>query len=67
MNPKTAEIVAKVLGWDGPRIDREVAAYEARVQAELDSQKELADSEANEERLSAPDPRPIPVSRSLPA
>jgi glycerol-3-phosphate dehydrogenase len=63
----TAELVADALGWDGARIDAEVAAYEARVQAELDSQKELADSEANEERLAAPDPRPIPVSRTLPA
>jgi glycerol-3-phosphate dehydrogenase len=43
-----------------------VAAYEARVQAELDSQKELADSEANEERVGAPDPRTIPVSRTTP-
>ena len=63
----TAEIVAATLGWDEARIESEVAAYTARVQAELDSQKELADSEANEERLSAPDPRPIPVSRTSPA
>lgn len=60
----TAEIVASALGWDEARIDSEVAAYEARVQAELDSQKELADSEANEERIHAPDPRAIPVSRT---
>ncbi len=60
----TAEIVASALGWDEARIDSEVAAYEARVQAELDSQKELADSEANEERIHAPDPRSIPVSRT---
>ncbi|GAB3066674.1 glycerol-3-phosphate dehydrogenase/oxidase [Intrasporangium mesophilum] len=59
-----AEIVAPVLGWDDERVDTEVAAYLARVQAELDSQKELADSEANEERLSAPDARRIPVSRA---
>ncbi len=32
--------------------------------AELESQKELADSEANAERLSAPDNRRIPVSRA---
>ena len=62
----TAELVADALGWDAARMETEVAAYTARVQAELDSQKELADSEANEERLSAPDPRPIPVSRTTP-
>ena len=38
--------------------------YLARVEAELESQKELADSEANAERLSAPDVRRIPVSRA---
>ncbi len=45
------------------RVEAEVAAYLARVEAELESQKELVDSEANAERLSAPDPRRIPVSR----
>jgi glycerol-3-phosphate dehydrogenase len=59
-----AEIVAPVLGWDDAQVEAEVAAYLARVEAELDSQKELADSEANEERLSAPDARRIPVSRA---
>ena len=59
-----AEIVAPVLGWDEKQVEEEVAAYLARVDAELDSQKELADSEANAERLSAPDVRRIPVSRT---
>jgi len=59
-----AEIVAPVLGWDAARVDAEVDAYVARVEAELESQKELADSEANAERLSAPDVRRIPVSRA---
>ena len=45
-------------------VETEVAAYIARVEAELESQKELADSEANAERLSAPDVRRIPVSRA---
>jgi glycerol-3-phosphate dehydrogenase len=61
--PAVAALVAPVLGWDEQRVADEVAAYRARVDAELDSQKELADSEANAERLAAPDPRPIPVSR----
>jgi glycerol-3-phosphate dehydrogenase len=59
-----AEIVAPVLGWDEQRTDDEIAAYTARVAAELESQKELEDSEANSERLAAPDVRQIPVSRS---
>ncbi|WP_043647924.1 glycerol-3-phosphate dehydrogenase/oxidase [Terracoccus sp. 273MFTsu3.1] len=59
-----AEIVAPVLGWDPERVEAEVSGYIARVEAELESQKELADSEANAERLSAPDVRRIPVSRA---
>jgi glycerol-3-phosphate dehydrogenase len=59
-----ARLIAPVCGWDDERVAREVAAYRARVEAELESQKELADSEANAERLSAPDNRRIPVSRA---
>ncbi|HET6667425.1 MAG TPA: glycerol-3-phosphate dehydrogenase/oxidase [Intrasporangium sp.] len=58
-----ADIVAPVFGWDDERIEAEVAAYLARVDAELESQQEIVDTEANAERLSAPDPRRIPVSR----
>ncbi|WP_404389310.1 glycerol-3-phosphate dehydrogenase/oxidase [Humibacillus xanthopallidus] len=59
-----AGLIAPICGWDDERVAREVAAYRARVSAELESQKELADSEANAERLSAPDNRRIPVSRA---
>ena len=59
-----ARLIAPICGWDDERVAREVAAYRARVSAELESQKELADSEANAERLSAPDNRRIPVSRA---
>ncbi|HKX67379.1 MAG TPA: glycerol-3-phosphate dehydrogenase/oxidase [Intrasporangium sp.] len=58
-----ADIVAPVFGWDKDRVEAEVAAYLARVDAELESQQGIADTEANAERLSAPDPRRIPVSR----
>ena len=58
-----ADIVAPVFGWDEARVEAEVAAYLARVDAELESQQEVVDTEANAERLSAPDPRRIPVSR----
>jgi len=59
-----SHLVAPLFGWDEEQRAAEVAAYRARVEAELDSQKELADSEANAERLSAPDVRQIPVSRA---
>ena len=59
-----ARLVAPILGWDDEQVAHEVAAYHARVEAERESQKELADSEANAERLSAPDARRIPVSRA---
>ncbi len=59
-----AALVAPLLGWGEDRVAAEVGAYRARVEAERESQKELADSEANAERLSAPDVRRIPVSRA---
>ncbi|WP_374970886.1 glycerol-3-phosphate dehydrogenase/oxidase [Terrabacter sp. BE26] len=59
-----ADIVAPVLGWDAEQLEAEVTGYVARVEAERESQKELADSEANAERTSAPDTRRIPVSRA---
>ncbi|TQM57332.1 glycerol-3-phosphate dehydrogenase/oxidase [Humibacillus xanthopallidus] len=59
-----AQLVAPIFGWDDERVARAVGAYHSRVEAELESQKELADSEANAERLSAPDARRIPVSRT---
>ena len=59
-----ARLVAPIFGWTDDETARAVASYLARVEAELESQKELADSEANAERLSAPDARRIPVSRT---
>jgi glycerol-3-phosphate dehydrogenase len=41
-----AEIVAPLLGWDQDTIDREVAGYHARVEAELQSQAALDDRSA---------------------
>lgn len=57
-----AEIVAPILGWDLDRVESEVAAYAARVAAEVESQEELEDSQANAERQAAPDIRQIPPS-----
>ncbi|GAA0982401.1 Glycerol-3-phosphate dehydrogenase 2 [Nocardioides aquaticus] len=61
----TAELVAPVLGWDADRISDEVAAYEARVAAERESQSEGDDLTANAERLAAPDIRARAVGRAL--
>jgi glycerol-3-phosphate dehydrogenase len=60
-----AELVADSLGWDRERVDDEVQAWEARVQAERESQTESADHEANAERLAAPDVRARSVGRAL--
>ena len=60
-----AELVADVLDWDAQRIDDEVAAYEARVQAERESQRTFDDQAANAERLAAPDTRERAVGRAL--
>ncbi|WP_347352222.1 glycerol-3-phosphate dehydrogenase/oxidase [Intrasporangium sp.] len=57
-----AHVVAPILAWDEARVASEVAAYLARVAAERESQEELEDSEANAERLAAPDIRRIPPS-----
>ncbi|QWC85183.1 glycerol-3-phosphate dehydrogenase [Nocardioidaceae bacterium] len=61
----TAELVADVLGWDAQRVDDEVTAYEARVKAERESQRQPDDQEANAERLVARDTRERAVGRAL--
>jgi glycerol-3-phosphate dehydrogenase len=53
----TAEIMADVLGWDRATFDREIAHYEARVRAELDSQSQPDDRTADAARMGAPDVR----------
>jgi glycerol-3-phosphate dehydrogenase len=50
-----ARLMAEVLGWSDADIDREVAMYEARVQAERDSQRQQDDLAADAARLLAPD------------
>ena len=52
-----AQILAPVLGWTSPVIEREVEHYLARVQAELDSQAQRDDRTADAARLGAPDVR----------
>lgn len=50
-----AELMAGVLGWDKERVDREVAYYEKRVEAERESQRQPDDLTADAARLGAPD------------
>jgi glycerol-3-phosphate dehydrogenase len=60
-----AEIVAPLLGWDSARVDNEVAAYEARVKAERESQQQADDLAADAARVAAPDTRRVAVGRAL--
>jgi glycerol-3-phosphate dehydrogenase len=50
-----ATLMAGALGWDQTRLDDEVDHYLRRVEAELQSQRELTDREADEARVQAPD------------
>ncbi|MFI9385187.1 glycerol-3-phosphate dehydrogenase/oxidase [Kutzneria sp. NPDC052558] len=61
---QVARLMAGVLGWDEARIAREVEVYNARVQAERDSQSEPDDEAADARRISAPEARDLrdPVS-----
>jgi len=56
--------VAPVLGWDQATIDDEVTHYLARVEAELQSQKEPDDQTADAARLGAPEVRRLGVERT---
>jgi glycerol-3-phosphate dehydrogenase len=60
-----AELVAPVLGWDEGRRDNEVAAYEARVEAERASQRAEDDLAADAARIAFPDTRAVAVGRAL--
>jgi glycerol-3-phosphate dehydrogenase len=53
--PVAARLMAGVLGWDEARIEREVANYLRRVDAERASQEQPDDVSADRIRLEAPD------------
>lgn len=55
--PTVAAIMAEVLGWDDETVVRELAHYEARVEAERESQTMPDDHTADSARLGAPDVR----------
>lgn len=60
-----AAAVAPILGWDRDRRANEVAAYEARVEAERRSQEAADDRAADAARIAAPDTRAVAVGRAL--
>jgi len=55
--PTVAAVMGEMLGWGRATIDREIDHYEARVRAELDSQKQPDDRTADAARMGAPDVR----------
>jgi glycerol-3-phosphate dehydrogenase len=54
--PVAAQLMAGPLGWDAARVEREVALYQKRVEAERASQEQPDDASADRVRLTAPDP-----------
>jgi glycerol-3-phosphate dehydrogenase len=54
---EVAQLVAPVLGWQQPDIEREVSHYQLRVAAERESQDQPDDLSADAARLGAPDVR----------
>ncbi len=64
---EVAEVVAPVLGWSPEDVDREVATYTARVEAEVLSQAQPDDESAAALRAAAPEARaeilePVPLN-----
>ncbi len=53
--PVAARLMGEELGWDAARIEREVALYRARVEAELESQRQPDDESADRIRRQAPE------------
>ncbi|WP_197382265.1 glycerol-3-phosphate dehydrogenase/oxidase [Mycolicibacterium mengxianglii] len=64
---EVAEVVAPILGWSAEDVDREVATYIARVEAEVLSQTQPDDASADALRVAAPEARaeilePVPLN-----
>lgn len=53
--PVAAALMGEALGWDAARVEREIALYEKRVEAERASQEQPDDVAADRVRLEAPD------------
>ena len=54
---QVAGLVGEVLGWSAETVKREIEVYNARVQAERDSQLEMSDESADALRSAAPEAR----------
>lgn len=52
--PVAADLMAEVLGWDSTRRDTEVRRYLERVSAEIESQQQLTDADADRVRNQRP-------------
>ena len=57
----TAELMAPVLGWGAADVEREVATYTKRVEAEVASQEMPDDESADHVRLTAPEAQSLAV------
>ena len=55
--PEVAELMGRVLNWDAETLARELAYYDARVAAEINSQNQPDDHTADDARLNARDVR----------
>ncbi|HEU5475790.1 MAG TPA: glycerol-3-phosphate dehydrogenase [Actinophytocola sp.] len=55
---EVAELMGDVLGWDSATRERELKIYQARVEAERDSQNQPDDQAADARRSAAPEARP---------
>ena len=65
---QVAQLIAPVLGWDDAEVDREIATYLARVDAEVRSQAQPDDESADALRAAAPEAReqilePVPIGK----
>ncbi|MFG2285784.1 glycerol-3-phosphate dehydrogenase/oxidase [Streptomyces sp. NPDC048595] len=56
---EVAELMAPALGWDGDQVEKEIAHYQKRVEAERESQRQPDDLTADAARLGAPDIVPL--------
>jgi glycerol-3-phosphate dehydrogenase len=54
---QVAALIAPILGWDEATVDREVDTYRARVEAEIESQRQPDDESADALRVVAPEAR----------
>jgi glycerol-3-phosphate dehydrogenase len=57
--PHVARLMGGVLGWSADQVDKEVRHYQARVEAERNSQRQPDDKSADAARMGAPEIVPV--------